>query len=152
MVFFDTNVLLYIATNQDAVKKKVALELVASAVGSQNGFISLQVLREVANCMFKKSKDPSRRIRETLSGFDALDCLGDSRELLDRGLDIKDQYGIQFYDALIVASAEAAGCDTIYSEDMGAGQIYCGIRIVNPFKTGDDYEHQDCKERKTCDD
>ena len=136
MVFFDSNVLVYIATNQDAAKKKVALELVASAIGSQNGVISLQVLREVANCMFKKSKDSVERIRETLSGFDALDFLGDSRELLDRGMDIKDQYGIQFYDALIVASAEAAGCDTLYSEDMGDGQIYSGIRVVNPFKTG----------------
>lgn len=135
MVFFDSNVLVYIATNQDAAKKKVALGLVASAIGSRNGFISLQVLREVANCMFKKSKDPVERIRETLSGFNALDCLGDSRELLDRGMDIKDQYGIQFYDALIVASAEAAGCDTLYSEDMGDGQVYCGIIVVNPFKT-----------------
>ena len=136
MVFFDSNVLVYIATNQDAAKKKVALELVASAIGSQNGVISLQVLREVANCMFKKSKDSVERIRETLSGFDALDFQGDSRELLNRGMDIKDQYGIQFYDALIVASAEAAGCDTLYSEDMGDGQIYSGIRVVNPFKTG----------------
>ena len=136
MVFFDSNVLVYIATNQDAAKKKVALELVASAIGSQNGVISLQVLREVANCMFKKSKDSVERIRETLSGFDALDFQGDSRELLNRGMDIKDQYGIQFYDALIVASAEAAGCDTLYSEDMGDGQVYCGIRVVNPFKTG----------------
>lgn len=136
MVFFDSNVLVYIATNQDAAKKKVALELVASAIGSQNGVISLQVLREVANCMFKKSNDSVEHIRETLSGFDALDFLGDSRELLDRGMDIKDQYGIQFYDALIVASAEATGCDTLYSEDMGDGQIYSGIRVVNPFKTG----------------
>ena len=136
MVFFDSNVLVYIATNQDAAKKKVALELVASAIGSQNGVISLQVLREVANCIFKKSKDSVERIREALSGFDALDFLGDSRELLNRGMDIKDQYGIQFYDALIVASAEAAGCDTLYSEDMGDGQIYCGILVVNPFKTG----------------
>ena len=138
MVFFDSNVLVYIATNQDARKKKVALELVASAIGGQHGFISLQVLREVANCMFKKSKDPVEHIKEVLSGFDALDCLDDSRKLLDRGMDIKDQYGILFYDALIVASAEAAGCDTLYSEDMGDGQIYCGIRVVNPFKTGKD--------------
>ena len=135
MVFFDSNVLVYIAINQDAAKKKVAIQLVASAIENQSGCISLQVLREVANCLFKKSNDSIEHIRETLSGFDALDCLDESRDLLDRAIEIKDEYGIQFYDALIVAAAEAAGCETLYSEDMGDGQIYGGILIVNPFKT-----------------
>ena len=134
MVFFDSNVLVYIAINQDAAKKKVALQLVASAIGSQTGCISLQVLREVANCMFKKSKDSVEHIKETLSGFDALDCLDESRDLMNRGIEIKDEYGIRFYDALIVAAAEAAGCEKLYSEDMGDGQIYGGICVVNPFK------------------
>ena len=135
MVFFDSNVLVYIAINQDAAKKKVALQLVASAIENQSGYISIQVLREVANCLFKKSNDSIEHIRETLSGFDALDCLDESRDLLDRAIDMKDEYGIQFYDALIVAAAEAAGCETLYSEDMGDGQTYGGILIVNPFKT-----------------
>ena len=134
MVFFDSNVLVYIAINQDTAQKKVALQLVASAIENQSGYISLQVLREVANCMFKKSNDSIEYIRETLSGFDALDCLDESRDLLDRAIEIKDEYGIQFYDAMIVAAAEAAGCETLYSEDMGDGQIYGGIHIVNPFK------------------
>ena len=134
MVFFDSNVLVYIAINQDAAKKKVAIQLVASAIENQSGYISLQVLREVANCMFKKSNDSIEHIRETLSGFDALDCLDESRDLLDRAIEIKDEYGIQFYDAMIVAAAEAAGCEALYSEDMGDGQIYGGIHIVNPFK------------------
>ena len=134
MVFFDSNVLVYIAINQDAAKKKVAIQLVASAIENQSGYISLQVLREVANCMFKKSNDSIEHIRETLSGFDALDCLDESRDLLDRAIEIKDEYGIQFYDALIVAAAEAAGCETLYSEDMGDGQKYGGILIMNPFK------------------
>ena len=134
MVFFDSNVLVYIAINQDTAKKKVALQLVASAIENQSGYISLQVLREVANCMFKKSNDSIEHIRETLSGFDALDCLDESRDLLNRAIEIKDEYGIQFYDAMIVAAAEAAGCETLYSEDMGDGQIYGGILIVNPFK------------------
>ena len=134
MVFFDSNVLVYIAINQNAAKKKVAIQLVASAIENQSGYISLQVLREVANCMFKKSHDSIEHIRETLSGFDALDCLGESWDSLDRAIEIKDEYGIQFYDALIVAAAEAAGCETLYSEDMGDGEIYGGILIVNPFK------------------
>jgi predicted nucleic acid-binding protein len=35
--------------------------------------------------------------------------------------------------ANIVAEAEEAGCSRIISEDMNAGQVYCGMRMVNPF-------------------
>ena len=49
-------------------------------------------------------------------------------------LEIKGQYGIQFYDALMVAAAEASGCDEILTEDLNDGQIYCGVKAVNPFK------------------
>ena len=37
------------------------------------------------------------------------------------------------YDALIVASAIEAGCDTLYSEDMQHGRTIGGVAIVNPF-------------------
>lgn len=33
-----------------------------------------------------------------------------------------------------VAAAEAGGCDEILSEDLSDGQVYCGIKAVNPFK------------------
>ena len=42
-------------------------------------------------------------------------------------------HGLSFYDALIVASAIEAGCDTLYSEDMQHGRAFGGLTIVNPF-------------------
>jgi predicted nucleic acid-binding protein len=41
--------------------------------------------------------------------------------------------GISFYDALIVAAAVGAGCDTLYTEDMQHGRRIGGLAIVNPF-------------------
>ena len=41
---------------------------------------------------------------------------------------------VYFYDALIVAAAEASGCDEILTEDLNDGQVYCGVKAVNPFK------------------
>jgi predicted nucleic acid-binding protein len=35
--------------------------------------------------------------------------------------------------ALIVAAAQKAGCEVLYSEDLAEGAIYDGVRIVNPF-------------------
>ena len=46
----------------------------------------------------------------------------------------KDLYGTQFYDSLLLAAGEATGCDLFLSEDLNDGQIYCGMKVVNPFK------------------
>ena len=134
MDFFDSNVLVYAAMDQDPRKQKISLFLFAEAVERGTGVISLQVLREIANCMFKKSGSPFETIRNDVNAFKALPRVPESEALLDRGMEIKERYGIQLYDALIVASAEAAGCDTIYSEDMADGAVYGSVRVVDPFK------------------
>jgi predicted nucleic acid-binding protein len=43
-------------------------------------------------------------------------------------------YGIHFYDGMIVAAAERAGCQRILSEDLNAGQQYFGVTVSNPFR------------------
>ena len=44
------------------------------------------------------------------------------------------KHGFHIYDALIVAAALEAGCDTLYSEDMQAGQVIARrLTIRNPF-------------------
>jgi predicted nucleic acid-binding protein len=53
--------------------------------------------------------------------------------IVRRAAEIKTIYGLQFYDAQIIAAAEKAGCDEVWSEDMGDGQTYCGVKCVNPF-------------------
>jgi predicted nucleic acid-binding protein len=40
---------------------------------------------------------------------------------------------LAFYDALIVAAAIEAGCETLYSEGMQHGRSVGGLTIVNPF-------------------
>ena len=39
-------------------------------------------------------------------------------------------YGIHFYDGLIVASVERAGCPRIWSEDLNPGQEYFGVKVA----------------------
>jgi len=40
---------------------------------------------------------------------------------------------ISFWDAMIVASAEQAGAQQLYSEDLNAGQTIAGVLVVNPL-------------------
>ena len=42
-------------------------------------------------------------------------------------------HGFSFYDSLIIASALAAGCDTLLTEDLQTGRRIEGLTIVNPF-------------------
>jgi predicted nucleic acid-binding protein len=41
--------------------------------------------------------------------------------------------GESYWDSLIIAAAELAGCTQIISEDLNDGQAYFGINVQNPF-------------------
>jgi predicted nucleic acid-binding protein len=43
-------------------------------------------------------------------------------------------HSFAFYDALIVAAALEAGCDTLYSEDMQRRRVLAGLKVVDPFR------------------
>ena len=40
---------------------------------------------------------------------------------------------LSYWDALIVAAAESAGCRRILSEDLAPGETYGTVRVENPF-------------------
>ena len=60
--------------------------------------------------------------------------MADTPDLVLRALDLRQEYALQFFDALIIAGAESADCDTVYSEDMTDGERYGNVTVVNPFK------------------
>jgi predicted nucleic acid-binding protein len=48
-------------------------------------------------------------------------------------VEVARDHTLPLYDALIVASATEAGCDTLFSEDMQHSRAIGGLAIVNPF-------------------
>jgi predicted nucleic acid-binding protein len=48
-------------------------------------------------------------------------------------LELEDQYRISFWDALVIHSAQVAGAEILYSEDLSDGQLYGSVRVVNPL-------------------
>ena len=48
----------------------------------------------------------------------------------ESALKIAERYGFQIYGALLVASALAAGCDVLYSENLQDGQVIAGSLTV----------------------
>ena len=133
-IFIDSNILVYAALEQDRAKTVKACEILSDLQRDGSGLVSLQVLRELTNVLFRKGGFSVADVRTIMDGMSVFPCVEDSRETLDHALEIKSKYDLQFYDAMIIATAKAAGCDLIYSEDMGDGAIYEGILVKNPFK------------------
>jgi predicted nucleic acid-binding protein len=130
--FFDTNVLVYLASG-DAAKADRAEAAVAAG-----GAISVQVLNEFANVARRKMRMSWADTHVFLNTLrDLLTVHPLTIEIHESGLTLAERYGLATYDAMIAASALHAGCDTLWSEDMQHGMAIEGLRIVNPPRTGD---------------
>ena len=62
------------------------------------------------------------------------DVVVNTAESILDAVDIETRYGISLWDALIVQAASAAGAEVVYSEDLGEGQSYGDVRVVNPLR------------------
>jgi predicted nucleic acid-binding protein len=128
--FFDTNVLVYIASGDTAKADR------AEAAIAAGGAISVQVLNELANVARRKMRmswTETHAFLDTLRGLLTVHPL--TLETHETGLRLAERYGFSTYDATIAASALHAGCDTLLSEDMQHGMALDeGLRVVNPFR------------------
>ncbi|MGO9418512.1 PIN domain-containing protein [Roseiarcus sp.] len=116
-LFFDTNVLVYAFL--DVEKRERALEVLA-----QGGVISAQAL----NANLAGDRGGDRRRPQVVSRRRPLTSATHAGAVA-----LARDHGFAFYDALIVAAALEAECDTLYSEDMQHGRDVAGLTIVNPF-------------------
>jgi predicted nucleic acid-binding protein len=126
--FLDTNILVY--AQQTGVKAEISQDLIA-----EGGTISVQVLNELANVLRKKLGRNWRDIELVLADLDnAFDpALPLTVETNRVALALARDHNIAFYDALIVAAAQEAGCDTLFTEDLQHGRKFGNLTIVNPF-------------------
>jgi predicted nucleic acid-binding protein len=128
--FFDTNVLLYIASG-DPAKADRAEELIGAG-----GTISVQVLNEIANVARRKmglSWTETRAFLSTMRSLLPVHPL--TIEIHQTGLAVAERFGLSTYDAMIAASALHADCDTLWSEDLQDGLALADrLRIVDPFR------------------
>src|SRR5215467_1118091 len=117
--FLDTNILVYAYDASSPKKQRRARELLARAVAGEC-VISVQVLAELAATMLHKivpavAPDDVAAVMDALGPVPLIQPDGD---LVRRAVEARATYGIHFYDGLIVAAAERAGSQKIWSEDL----------------------------------
>lgn len=129
-VFLDSNVLLY-SLSSDEQKRNRSTSLIAA-----RPTISVQVLNEFVNVVRKKLKWEFEKIPTFLRPI-RNDCLVVSltEATHELAMQIACDHKFRIYDANIIAAAELASCDVLYSEDMHHGQRVGRVLIQNPFLT-----------------
>ena len=130
-IFIDTNILLY-AYSTEKNKQEIAQNIINT---NNNINISKQVINETINILIKKFKlnikDIINVVKELEKEFIILDF--DIQTQLN-ALKLKQNYNLQFYDALIVSTALKNSCTILYSEDMQDKLVIeKKLKIINPF-------------------
>ena len=131
--FIDTNVLIYAEASDEPAKRQAALALLKQLYESASGVLSTQVLQEYCNVALKKLKLPAAHIRAQLDLYEQFEVVQITPALIRAGLDLHQTRSVSFYDAIVLASAATAGCSELFSEDLNAGEMVGGVRIINPF-------------------
>jgi predicted nucleic acid-binding protein len=136
--FLATNVLLYAYDPSDRKKQRIAMELPRKALAGHM-VVSTQVLAEFSAALLHEISPPAptKHLKVVLNALAPIRLIVPDGDMVRRAVEAHAQYGVHFYDAMIVAAAERGGCQRIWSEDLNAGQHYFGIVVENPFPDTD---------------
>ncbi len=131
----DTNVLLYSigAGPADAVKVETATAL----LDREDCILSFQILQEFYVQATRASRTvalPHNLARSFVEKWLRFPVVEGTTNLLLAALEIRTRCNFSYWDCAIIAAARAAGCETLYTEDMRHGRIIDGVAIVNPFR------------------
>jgi predicted nucleic acid-binding protein len=127
--FADSNVVLY-TIGKDAHKAGIARRIVA-----ESPTISIQVVNEcVSVCLRKLSFTREQAYAFARTLMERTRALSLDEATVHQAAALAIRHQLSHWDALIVASALLADCNTLYSEDLQDGQVFDNrLTVVNPF-------------------
>ncbi|MEW6302978.1 MAG: PIN domain-containing protein [Verrucomicrobiota bacterium] len=132
--FIDTNVLIYAVDQSPA---EIARAARARELLRQNNLcLSTQVLGEFYRAVTHARRASPLTHTEAVSWvqlWKRYEVATVTVAHVDLALEVRQRFQVDYFDALILAAAHLAGCETLYSEDLAAGQDYDGVRVCNPF-------------------
>lgn len=134
--FLDTNIFAYAAHPSSSSKTEISRRLIEDGLDSGNGIVSYQVVQEFFSAAFRKFPKPmsGAEAEEFLNTvFRPLLAVHSSPALFVSALQIYRQHSFSWYDSLIVAAAQEAGCSVLYTEDMQDGLRIGNLKVENPF-------------------
>jgi predicted nucleic acid-binding protein len=134
MISLDSNVLIYAIGGQDLAKQNIALQLVADASANQSP-VCLQVFGEVYSVVTRKQLATREEMRSLVIAWKTLMTpLESSSAAHGVALDLATKHGLQYWDALIIATCAEHGVTELFTEDAPGVKKPLGVKCTNPFK------------------
>ncbi len=132
-VAIDTNVLIY-AEGLNGRDREAAAIAVLEGYPAADLVMSVQVLSELFSVLTKKARlspeQASLRVADWSEGYEVVDT---THDILLAAITLVGSHRIGFWDAIILASAAAAECTLLLTENMQDGFTWRGVTVRNPF-------------------
>ena len=135
-VFTDTNVLVYSRDSAEPEKHRKARAWMTHLWTTRRGRLSYQVLQEFYVTVTEKL-DPGldrESARRDALAFAAWQPVAVDALVLGAAWKLQESYRLLWWDALIAAAAQVAGCAYLLSEDFQHGQMLGPVEVINPFR------------------
>ncbi len=134
-IFVDSNVLVYAHDLDADEKNRKAGKIIRDLWTKRNGVVSTQVLQEFYVNVTRKIPQPleKSKAREVIRNYSLWQTEIIESSDVFRASEIEESNQINFWDALIIVTAEKGGASVLLSEDLNAGQVIGGVIIENPF-------------------
>jgi len=133
-IFIDTNILLYSIDQKNEDKKQKARRILKKIIDSHQPVISTQVIKEFYVVSTSKLHADPIAVKNIIHNFHNMEIVNNDLELIEQAIDISIISQLSFWDALIIAAAEKANCEFVFSEDLNYGQSYRGVMVSNPLE------------------
>lgn len=132
--FFDTNVLLYMYGGE-AGKRARAKDLFREYALGGRMLLSTQVVQEFYAAGAQRLGMPRSELRAAAVALLDSPLVIVAPAHIESAIDKAEFHKISFWDALILAAAEAGGAEIVYTEDLNDGQQYGAVVARNPFRS-----------------
>lgn len=132
LVFLDSSVLLYAANANPGEREKhrTAVALIEGGPFAISGQVLAEFYSIATSAKGRLTADQAHAWNEKLS---AAPCVAIDSSLVLAGVAHSRRYRISYWDGAIVAAAEKAGADILFTEDLSDGQKYGAVEARNPF-------------------
>lgn len=133
LVAFDTKILIYAGRFNDQERAAKA-NAIRNALPPERSVSPAQVIGEFYHAIVGKFRIERREAARACEWLrrGAHVRAATERDFSD-ALSLSASHGLQFWDALILVMAGAAGCALLLSEDVQDGSVHRGVTVANPF-------------------
>ena len=136
-IFIDTNLFVYSIDQKEPGNREKARAILKKIINSQQPVISTQVIKEFYIVATTKLKADQLIVKNIIHTFRNMEVVNNDLELIEQAIDISGISQFSIWDSLIIAAAEKANCEFVFSEDLNPGQAYRGVIVVDPFMNED---------------